>query len=88
MTDNRYDDRPRIYVNWERVRPAGWRGWLAAIAVAAFALAAFAFIAVVASTLFIVFLVAGAIAAVAFFIGNLFRGRRRDVGPYRGNTDA
>jgi hypothetical protein len=87
MTNN-YDDRPRIYINWQRVRPTGWRGWLTAIAIVAFAIAAFAFIAVVASTLFVFFLIAGAIAAAALFIGNLFRGRRRDVGPYRGNYDA
>jgi len=86
MTD--YRDRPRIHINWDRLRPVGWRAWVTAIAVTALALAAFAFIAAIASTLFLFFLVAGALAVVVLFVGNLFRTRRRDVGPYRGNYDA
>jgi len=83
-------ERPRVYVNWERVRPAGWRGWVAAIGFLAVGIAVLALIAIVASTLFVIALVVGAGAAAAWFIGNLFRGGRkgRDVGPYRGNTDA
>ena len=81
-------DRPRIYINWTRVRPIGWRGWLAAVGIVAVAIAAFALIAIVASTLFMIAIVAAAFAAVALFIGNLFRGRRRDVVPYRDNYDA
>jgi hypothetical protein len=88
MTD--YRDRPRIYINWERARPAGWRGWVAMIGIIALSIAALALIAIVASTLFVIALVVGAGAAAAWFVGNLFRGGRgkRDVGPYRGNTDA
>jgi hypothetical protein len=81
-------DRPRIYINWQRVRPAGWRGWLAAIGLLAISIAVLALIALVASTLFVIALVVGIGSAIAFFIGNLFRRGRRDVGPYRGNYDA
>jgi Na+/melibiose symporter-like transporter len=81
-------DRPRIYINWERVRPVGWRGWLAAIGFTALAIAMFALVAFIASTLFAIGLIAAVIAAVALFIVNLFRSRKRDVGPYRGNYDA
>jgi len=35
MTNNQYDDRPRIYINWQRVRPTGWRGWAYAVGIAA-----------------------------------------------------
>jgi len=88
MTNNPYD-RPRIYINWERARPAGWRGWVAMIGILALSIAALALIAIVASTLFVIALVVGAGAAAAWFIGNLFRGRKgRGVGPYRGNYDA
>jgi hypothetical protein len=89
MTNNPYD-RPRVYINWERARPAGWRGWVAMIAILALSVAALALIAIVASTLFVIALIVGAGAAATWFIGNLFRGGRkgRNVGPYRGNTDA
>jgi hypothetical protein len=86
------DDReiPRIYINWDHARPTTWRGWVAAIALVAFGVAALALVAVIASTLFVIALVVGAGAAASYFVGNLFRGRRkgRDVGPYRGNYDA
>jgi hypothetical protein len=89
---NRYDDRPRIYINWQRVRPSGWRGWAYAVGFVAVALAVLALVAVVASTLFVIALIAALISVIALVIDNLFRGRRRDVGeyrgPYRGNTDA
>ncbi|MBI1211596.1 MAG: hypothetical protein GC190_09050 [Alphaproteobacteria bacterium] len=81
-------DRPRIYINWSRARPVGWRGWLTAIGFVAVALAVLALVAVVASTLFVVAAVVAVIALAGAFIGNLFRGRKRDVGPYRGNYDA
>ena len=81
-------DRPRVYINWASVRPAGWRGWLTAIGVTAFAFAFLALIAIVASTLFLIALAAAVIGAVALFIGSLFHGRKNDVGPYRGNYDA
>jgi hypothetical protein len=81
-------DRPRVYVNWERVRPAGWRGWVSAIALIALGIAVFALVAVIASTVFVIAAIVGAGAAIAWFIGNLFRRRNRDVGPYRGNYDA
>ena len=80
-------DRPRVYVNWSRVRPVGWRAWLAAIGFVAIALAVLALVTVVASTLFAIAIVVAGVAALTFFIGNLFQRRRRDVGPYRGNSD-
>jgi hypothetical protein len=83
-----YDDRPRIMINWNAVRPKGWRGWLTAAGVAAAALGVLALIAIVASTLLIIALIVGAGSAIAFFVGNLFRRKGRDVGPYRGNYDA
>jgi hypothetical protein len=85
---NPYDDPPRIYINWQRIRPSGWRGWAYAIGFVAVGFAALALIAIVASTLFAIALVAALVSAIALVIGNIFRGRRRDVGPYRGNTDA
>jgi hypothetical protein len=83
-------DRPRVTVNWARVRPSSWRGWLTAVGFVAVAFAVLSLIAVIASTVFVIALVVALIAAVAFFIGNIFRGGRpkRDVGPYRGNYDA
>ena len=78
-------DRPRIYLNVPRLRPVGWRGWAAAVGFVAIALAVLALVAVVASTLFAVAIVVALIAIVSVFIGNLFRGRKRDIGPYRGN---
>ena len=57
------------------------------IAILALSIAALALIAIVASTLFVIALVVGAGAAAAWFVGNLFRGRKgRGVGPYRGNN--
>ena len=81
-------DRPRIYINWERARPVGWRGWVAMIAILAVGVAALALIAIVASTLFVIAIIVGAGAAAAWFIGNLFRRGGRSVGPYRGDYDA
>ena len=81
-------DRPRITINWARVRPVGWRAWAAAVAVVAVTFAALALVAIIASTLFVVALFAAVFAAIALFVGSLFRGRNRDVGPYRGNYDA
>ena len=83
-------DRPRVYINWSRARPATWRGWVAAIGFVAIAFVVLALVAVIASTVFAIALVVALIAALAFFIGNIFRGGRpkRDVGPYRGNYDA
>ena len=81
---------PRVYINWERVRPSTWHGWVAAIAIVALAVAAFALIAIIASTLFLVALTVGLIAVGSWFVGNLLRWprRRRDVVPYRDNYDA
>ena len=82
-------DRPRVYINWQRARPVGWRAWVAAIGFVAVALAAIALVAVIASTVLAIAIVVALVAAVAFFIGNVFRGRRwrsrRDIEPYRGN---
>ena len=82
-------DRPRVYINWQRVRPVGWRAWVAAIGFVAVAFAALALVTVVATTLFVTALVVAVVAAVAFFVGNFFRGwrwrSRRDIEPYRGN---
>ena len=86
MNDPR--DLPRVTINWAHFRPRGWRGWLTAAGFLAVAVAALALIAIVASTLLVVALIVGAASAVAFFIGNLFRRKGRDVGPYRGNYDA
>ena len=87
MTDPR-DDLPRVSINWSYFRPKSWRDWLAAAGFLAVAVAALALIAVVASTLLIVALIVGVGSAAAWFIGNLFRRKGRDVGPYRGNYDA
>lgn len=85
MTDPR--DLPRVTINWAYFKPRGWRGWLSAAGVLAVAVAVLALIAIVASTLLVVALIVGAASAVAFFIGNLFRRKGREVGPYRGNLD-
>ena len=77
-------DRPRVYVNWQRMKPAGWRAWAAAIGFVAVAFAVLALVAVIASTLFVVAIVIALVAAVAFFVGNLFKPRQRGVEPYRG----
>ena len=82
-------DRPRVYINWSRVRPVGWRAWAAAVGFVAIAFAVLALVAVIASTVFAIAIVVGLLAVVAAFVGNLFRGRpKRGVGPYRGNFDA
>ncbi len=81
-------DRPRVYVNWQRVRPVGWRGWVSSIALIALSIAILALIALIASTLFVIALIVGIGAAAAFFIGNLFRRGKREIVPYRGNRDA
>ena len=81
-------DRPRIYINWQQVRPNSWRAWLVAIGFVALAIAVLALVAVIASTLFVVAVVVGLASALAWFVGNLFRRRSREIGPYRGNHDA
>lgn len=78
-------DRPRVTINWQRVKPVGWRAWAGAIGFVAIAFAALALVAVIASTVFVIAIVVALVAAVAFFVGNLFRPRQRGVGPYRGN---
>ena len=80
-------DRPRVYINWQRVRPVGWRAWLAAVGFVAVAFAALALVAVIASTVFVIAIVVAFGAAIAFFIGNIFRDWRskRDIAPYRGD---
>jgi hypothetical protein len=85
MSDPR--DMPRVYINWAQFKPRGWRGWIAAAGFLAVAIAVLALIAIVASTLLVVALVVGLGSAAAFLIGNLFRGKKREVGPYRGNWD-
>jgi hypothetical protein len=85
---NEQQDIPRVTINWAHFKPRGWRGWLSVAGFLAVAVAVLALIAVVASTLLLVALVVGAGSAVAFFIGNLFRRRGREVEPYRGNWDA
>lgn len=85
MTDPYYNDRPRIYFNWDKARPTTLRGWAAAVGFIAIAFGVLALIAVVASTVLAIALVAVLIAGVWFAITNLFRPRRRDVGPYRGD---
>ena len=85
MSDPR--DIPRVTINWERVRPVGWRGWIAAAGFLAVAVAVLALIAIVASTLLVVALIVGLGSAAAWLIGSLFRRKGREVGPYRGNWD-
>jgi uncharacterized membrane protein HdeD (DUF308 family) len=85
MSDPRYDDRPRIYFNWDKARPTTLRGWAAAVGFIAIALGILALIAVVASTVLAIALVAVVIGGAWFAITSLFRPRRRDVGPYRGD---
>ena len=83
-------ERPRVYVNWNNVRPKTLRGWTTLVGFAALAFAALALIAVIASTLFFIAIVVVVVSAVAFFIGNAFRWRSgRSVQPYkRGDLDA
>ncbi|MFM9864526.1 MAG: hypothetical protein ACKVRO_13055 [Micropepsaceae bacterium] len=85
MSDPR--DMPRVTINWAQFRPQGWRGWITAAGFLAVAIAVLALIAIIASTLLVVALIVGLGSAAAFFIGNLFRGKKREVGPYRGNWD-
>jgi hypothetical protein len=85
MNDPR--DLPRVSINWAYFKPRGWRGWLSAAGFLAVALGVLALIAIVASTLLVVALIVGAGSAAAFFIGNLFRRKGREVGPYKGNLD-
>jgi hypothetical protein len=80
-------DMPRVSINWHYLRPKGWRGWIAAAGFLAVAVAVLALIAVVASTLLVIALIVGLGSAAAYFIGNLFRRKGREVGPYRGNWD-
>jgi hypothetical protein len=81
-------DMPRVTINWAHFRPKGWRGWVGAAGFLAVAVAVLALIAIIASTLFVVALVVGAASGAAWFVGNLFRRKGREVGPYRGNYDA
>ncbi len=85
MSDPR--DMPRVTINWTQFRPQGWRGWIAAAGFLAIAIAVLALIAIIASTLLVVALIVGIGSAAAWFIGNLFRRKGREVGPYRGNWD-
>ena len=86
MNDHR--EMPRIYINWDRARPTTFTGWIAMIAIVALSIAAIALIAVIASTLFVIALIVGIGAAIAWFVGNLFRRGKREIVPYRGNHDA
>ncbi|MEQ1753053.1 MAG: hypothetical protein ABL973_02850 [Micropepsaceae bacterium] len=86
MTDSH--DRPRIYINWARVRPATWRDWVVAVCWLAVAIAVLALIMAVASTLFIIGIIVSIVSAAVWFIGNIFQRRGRDVTPYQGDPDA
>ena len=81
-------DRPKIYINWARVRPATWRDWLVAVCWFAVAIAVFALIMAVASTLFIIGIIVSIVSAGAWFISSIFQRRGRDVTPYQGDPDA
>ena len=85
MSDPR--DMPRVTINWAQFQPRGWRAWIAAAGFLAVAVAVLALIAIVASTLLVVALIVGIASAAAWFIGNLFRRKGREVGQYRGNWD-
>ncbi len=85
MSDPR--DLPRVTINWAHFKPRDWRGWVGAAGFLAVAVAVLALIAIVASTLLVVALIVGLGSAAAYFIGNLFRRKGREVGPYRGNWD-
>ena len=80
-------DRPRVTINWAHVLPRTLRGWATLVGGVAVGFAVLALVAVIASTLFVVALVVAVAAAIAFFIGNIFGGRksRRSVQPYRGD---
>ena len=81
-------DRPRIYINWERVRPATWQDWLRAFVWLTIAIAVLALIMAVASTLFIIGIVVSIVSATVWFISSLFQRRGRDVIPYQDDQDA
>jgi hypothetical protein len=81
-------DRPRIYINWARVRPTSLRGWLLAVCWLVVVLAVVALIMAVASTLFIIGIVVSIVSATIWFISSLFQRRGRDVIPYRDDQDA
>jgi uncharacterized membrane protein YccF (DUF307 family) len=81
-------DRPRIYINWARVRPTSLRGWLLAAFWLVVALAIVALIMAVASTLFIIGIVVSIVSATVWFISSLFQRRGRDVIPYQDDRDA
>lgn len=81
-------DRPRIYINWSRVRPKSMRGWLTLIGYGVVAIALIVLIAAIASTLLAIMLVVALVSAVWWFLTGLFTRRSRDVQPYRGDTDA
>lgn len=74
-------DVPRVSINWEYLRPKTWRDWLRATG-------ALALIAIIASTLLVIALVVAVGSAIAWFVGNVFRRKGREVGPYKGNYDA
>ena len=80
-------DRPRVTINWSHVLPKTLRGWTTFVGFNAVAFVVLSVIAVIASTLFAVALVIALVAAIALFVGNLFRGgrSRRSVQPYRGD---
>ena len=81
-------DRPRIYINWARVRPATWRDWLLAFCWLMVAIAVLALIITVASTLFVIGIVVSIVSTAVWFISSLFQRRGRDVTPYRDDYDA
>ena len=82
-------DRPRIYINWARVRPATWRDWILAVCWIAVAITILALVMAVASTLIIIGIVVSLVSATVWFIGNIFQRRgRRDVTPYQDDLDA
>ncbi|MBP6012148.1 MAG: hypothetical protein KBA31_07970 [Alphaproteobacteria bacterium] len=88
MTDPR--DMPRVYINWDHIRPKTWRDWFRVTTIVAVGIAMLALIAIIASTLLIVAAVVALVAGAYLYIANLFRRRRsgREVGPYQGNYDA
>jgi MFS superfamily sulfate permease-like transporter len=81
-------DRPRIYVNWARVRPTSLRGWLLAACWLVVAVAVIALIMAVASTLFVIGIVVSIVSAIIWFISSLFQRRGRDVIRYQDDRDA
>ena len=81
-------DRPRIYINWERVRPATWQDWVLAFCWLVVGLTVLALIMAVASTLFIIGIVVSIVSAAVWFISSLFQRRGRDVIPYEDDDHA